>query len=80
MTLAKHQAPLHAAWRAAVAALCVLQAALAQAPPAPTHRESGALIYEDIPPIDPALAARLQPYLQSRGPPSSTGWPTGACS
>jgi hypothetical protein len=67
MTRAKYQAPLHAAWRGALAALFVIQAALAQTPPAPTHRESGALIYEGIPPTDPALTARLQPYLHSRG-------------
>jgi protease II len=67
MTAAKYQAPLHAAWRGALAALFVIQAALAQTPPAPTHRESGALIYEGIPPTDPALTARLQPYLHSRG-------------
>ena len=54
----------------ALAALLALTAPLpaaAQAPPAPTHRESGALIYEGIPPPDPALSARLERYLQARG-------------
>src|SRR5512135_412227 len=67
MTCVNDQAPLRAACRGALAALFMFQAALAQTPPAPTHRESGALIYEGIPPIEPALAARLEPYLHSRG-------------
>ena len=41
--------------------LCAQQAA------APTHREQGALLYEGIPSGDAALAARLEPYLNSRG-------------
>jgi len=31
-----------------------------------SHREEGALIYENVPASDPALAARLERYLQSR--------------
>ncbi len=63
--------PKTAAARAATAlcALAALLAAPAAAPQtaAPTHRESGALVYEGIPPPDPALNARLARYLHSRG-------------
>jgi dipeptidyl aminopeptidase/acylaminoacyl peptidase len=58
---------LRAAYALAVAVLACSSAAGAQAAEAPEHREHGALVYEGIPPMDPALAARLQPYLQSRG-------------
>ncbi|HUA89510.1 MAG TPA: alpha/beta fold hydrolase [Steroidobacteraceae bacterium] len=59
----------------ALAAACLLSlAASAQTPPpapnpaiSPTHRERGTLVYEGIPPTDPALAARLERYLDSRG-------------
>jgi acetyl esterase/lipase len=36
-------------------------------PPPALHREPGPLVYENIPPTDPALAARLDRYLNSRG-------------
>jgi dipeptidyl aminopeptidase/acylaminoacyl peptidase len=58
---------------AACAALCGLTAAsLAQQPPlppppAPQHREHGNLIFDGIPLPDPALAATLERYQQSRG-------------
>ena len=70
MTPVKNQAPLRAACRGALAALtlCSITPRCAQpVTPAPTHREQGALIYEGIPPTDPALGARLAPYLHSRG-------------
>src|ERR1700739_4058629 len=35
--------------------------------PAPRHYESGNLVFDGIPPPDPALAARLARYQQSRG-------------
>ena len=35
--------------------------------PVPQHRERGNLIFEGIPPPDPALATRLARYQQSRG-------------
>ena len=38
-----------------------------QVPPANAHRERGALTFEGVPPPDPALGARLERYLQSRG-------------
>ena len=47
-------------------ALLLSHCLCAQQPPAPTHREQGALVYEGIPPGDPALAARLERYLNSR--------------
>jgi dipeptidyl aminopeptidase/acylaminoacyl peptidase len=39
----------------------------AQPLPVPLHREVGSLVYDGIPPADPALAARLARYTQSRG-------------
>ncbi len=33
----------------------------------PTHRERGALVFEGIPPADPALTEHLQRYLSARG-------------
>jgi hypothetical protein len=37
-----------------------------QAPGVPSHQERGNLIFEGIPPLDTALAARLERYQQSR--------------
>ena len=52
----------------ATAALLVACGAVAQTPPpAPAHRERGPLVFEGIPAGDPALDARLERYLQSRG-------------
>ena len=57
-----------AAYALAVAALlCSSTAGAAQQAEAPKHIEHGPLVYEGIPPTDPALAASLQRYLQSRG-------------
>ena len=57
-----------AAYALAVAALfCSSAAGAAQQAEAPKHIEHGPLVYEGIPPTDPALAASLQRYLQSRG-------------
>jgi acetyl esterase/lipase len=39
----------------------------AQPPPAPQHRESGALVFDGVPTPDPRLAELLGHYLQSRG-------------
>ena len=51
-----------------VAVLAASGAAAQQPPsPAPQHRTHGDLVYDGIPPPDPALAARLQRYQQSRG-------------
>ena len=47
----------------ALVALCA--AAAAQVPP--LHRESGSLVYDNIPVPDARLTARLQRYLESRG-------------
>ena len=61
---------LHRAARAlcaAGAALCFSCPGVAQVPPANAHRERGALTFEGVPPPDPALGARLERYLQSRG-------------
>ena len=61
---------LHRAARAVCAAgavLCVSCPGVAQVPPANAHRERGALTFEGVPPPDPALGARLERYLQSRG-------------
>lgn len=44
----------------------VTHAALAQQLTVPTHRERGNLVFDGIPPPDPALAERLSRYLQSR--------------
>src|SRR5580704_14638191 len=41
--------------------------ACAQGVTAVTHREQGALVYENIPPTDPHEAARLERYLNARG-------------
>ena len=62
------QAPTN---RTALFASLALGLALAPAfaAPAPipfTHREEGALIFENVPPRDPALSERMSPYLQSR--------------
>ncbi len=53
---------------ATVAGLAVLAAAAAgaQQSAAPSHRESGNLVLEGIPPPHPALIARLEHYQQSR--------------
>ena len=37
-----------------------------QAPGVPSHQERGSLILEGIPPLDTAMAARLERYQQSR--------------
>ena len=61
---------LHRAARALCAAgavLCFSCPGVAQVPPANAHRERGALTFEGVPPPDPALGARLERYLQSRG-------------
>jgi dipeptidyl aminopeptidase/acylaminoacyl peptidase len=52
-----------------LAVAAALAAAAAPTPPAraPLHREQGALVFDGIPPPDPALAARLARYQQSRG-------------
>ena len=54
---------------AACAALLLLasSAGHAQQAPAARHREQGSLVFDGIPPADPALAARLTRYQQSRG-------------
>ncbi|MBS0580317.1 MAG: S9 family peptidase [Proteobacteria bacterium] len=51
---------------ALIICLTVPCTASAQNPVPTAHRESGALVYEGIPPTDPALAQRLGQYLQSR--------------
>jgi len=56
-----------AAYALATAALILGGNVLAQQAPAAAHRERGALVFEGVPPVDPALAARLARYLQSRG-------------
>ncbi len=48
------------------AAVLLATAAAVTAAPAPLHRESGALVFDNIPPRDAALAARLSRYLESR--------------
>ena len=53
--------------RCAAAALLVLAfASVAESPSAPQHHERGSLVFDGIPPPDPALAARLERYEQSR--------------
>jgi dipeptidyl aminopeptidase/acylaminoacyl peptidase len=49
-------------------AACLLISAVsaAQAQGVPSHQENGNLIFEGIPPLDAALAARLERYQQSR--------------
>ena len=56
-----------AAYALAVVALVGSSAAGAQPAEAPKHIEHGPLVYEGIPPTEPALAATLQRYLHSRG-------------
>jgi dipeptidyl aminopeptidase/acylaminoacyl peptidase len=58
---------------AAAAQTAPAQPGAAQAAPPPTQmapllqrRERGSLVYDNIPPADPALAARIMRYLQSR--------------
>jgi len=54
---------------AACAALLLLASSAGHTQQAPTarHREQGSLVFDGIPPADPALAARLTRYQQSRG-------------
>jgi acetyl esterase/lipase/Tol biopolymer transport system component len=68
MSPAKPAAATAAPYTCVLAALLGALAlpAAAQNPPAPTHREVGALLYEDIPPMDAQLAARLERYLHTR--------------
>ena len=51
---------------AGIAAVLLAAAAPVTAAGAPLHRESGALVFDNIPPPDAGLAARLSTYLQSR--------------
>ncbi len=51
---------------AAACTLAIACAALAQTAVPSAHRERGALVFEGIPPTDPALLQSLQPYLHSR--------------
>jgi dipeptidyl aminopeptidase/acylaminoacyl peptidase len=48
-------------------ATVLLAAAAAMAAGAPLHRESGNLVFDNIPPPQPALTERLSRYLESRG-------------
>jgi dipeptidyl aminopeptidase/acylaminoacyl peptidase len=50
----------------AACTLAITFTALAQTAVPTAHRERGALVFEGIPPTDPALAQQLQPYLHSR--------------
>jgi dipeptidyl aminopeptidase/acylaminoacyl peptidase len=54
---------------AAYAALLLLASSAGHTQQAPVarHREQGSLVFDGIPPADPALAARLARYQQSRG-------------
>src|SRR5215469_4938182 len=47
-------------------ALLAARAALSQQLPVTPHRERGNLVFDGIPPPDPALEERLRRYLQSR--------------
>jgi dipeptidyl aminopeptidase/acylaminoacyl peptidase len=61
---------LRARRSAAIVVLCLAAAALTRvAAPAQLgqHREEGHLVFDGVPPPDPALAARLARYQQSRG-------------
>ena len=60
---------LIAAWAGLSVTVLATAGALAQQPAAatPQHREHGDLVFDGIPPPDPALAARLARYQQSRG-------------
>ena len=51
---------------AAACALSIPPTAAAQTAIPTAHRERGALVFEGIPPADPALLPRLEHYLQSR--------------
>ena len=64
-----HRSILRSALTACAAATCTLilcTTATAQTAVPTAHRERGALVFEGIPPTDPALQQRLSPYLQSR--------------
>src|SRR5271154_3385678 len=64
-----HRTVLRRAVMACASAACVLAitcTARAQTAVPNAHRERGALVFEGIPPADPALLQRLTPYLQSR--------------
>ncbi len=50
----------------AACTLAICLTAAAQSPVPTAHRERGALVFEGIPPGDPKLLERLQPYLHSR--------------
>jgi dipeptidyl aminopeptidase/acylaminoacyl peptidase len=50
----------------AAVALAITVSVTAQTAVPTAHRERGALVFEGIPPADPALTLRLDPYLQSR--------------
>ena len=54
--------------RAAALLACLVASTgfAASVAPSFSHREEDALIYENVPPKDPALSARLETYLQSR--------------
>ncbi|HEX4389626.1 MAG TPA: alpha/beta fold hydrolase [Steroidobacteraceae bacterium] len=51
----------------ALAGLALLALTAAAAQTSPQHRESGALVFDNIPPPDPKLGERLSRYLESRG-------------
>jgi dipeptidyl aminopeptidase/acylaminoacyl peptidase len=69
MTRLRRKLRSRLALAAGTAAVLLASAAPAPAPAAgaPLHRESGNLVFDNIPPPDAALAARLSRYLESRG-------------
>jgi dipeptidyl aminopeptidase/acylaminoacyl peptidase len=67
MTRLRRVLRLRTALAAGTAAVLLAATAPAPAAGAPLHRESGDLVFDNIPPPDAALAARLSRYLESRG-------------
>jgi dipeptidyl aminopeptidase/acylaminoacyl peptidase len=73
MTQARRASCPRLALVAGSAAVLLAAASPVPAAGAPLHRESGDLVFDDIPPPDGALAARLARYLESRGA-TLLGW------